>query len=348
MTVLFVLYGVAGGIPAAVVTDFVQGFFIVVMSFLLLPFVLDKVGGFVGLHAHVPEHMFDLMAPRNLPPPYEPVTFFYIFMVVINALTGIVAQPQTMVGGGAAKTELDGRIGGCFGLMLKRLCSLAWAFIGLGCIVLYPNLEHPELALGLASKDLLPVGLVGIMLASMLAAVMSSCDTFMVVGSALFVRNLYARYLIRDRDETHYLRASRIASLGIVAGGLFMAFDFGSVAEILHFFWKVTALVGISFWAGVIWRRANRYGAWASIVGAGGVLLFTSNQTLFGIPLGAPLPLAEQIAWYLSIGFAAMILVSLATRPESEAMLNKFYTVLHTPVGQEQKLRDAGIRVVLE
>jgi Na+/proline symporter len=127
-----------------------------------------------------------------------------------------------------------------------------------------------------------------------------------------------------------------------------MAFTFGSVAEILHFFWKVTALVGISFWAGVIWRRANRYGAWASIAGAGAVLLLTSNQTLFGISLGAPLPMAEQIAWYLSVGFAAMIVVSLLTPQESETMLNKFYTVLHTPVGQEQKLRDAGIQVVME
>lgn len=337
MTVLFVAYGVAGGLPAAVVTDFVQGIFIVVMSFLLVPFALEAIGGFAELHAQVPEHMFSLTAPRDLPPPYESVTLFYIAVVVLNALVGVVAQPQSMEAGGAAKTEMDSRIGGCFGAMLKRLCTVAWAFVGIACIAMYPNLEHPELAFGMAARDLLPVGLVGIMLASMLAAVMSSCDTFMIVGAALFQRNLYQRFFVKDRDEDHYLRVSRIASLGIVAGGLALTFAFGTVAEILEFFWKVTGLVGMTFWAGVLWRRANRYGAWASVTAAGVAILLTGD-----------LSLADQIVWYLSAGLVAMIVVSLLTRPESEEMLNRFYTVLHTPVGQEHKLREAGIQVVME
>ena len=337
MTVLFVAYGVAGGLPAAVITDFIQGIFIIVMSFLLVPFMLDAVGGFSGLHEKVPDHMFELTAPRDLPPPYEAVTGFYIAMVVLNALVGIVAQPQSMEAGGAARTELDSRIGGCFGPMIKRLCTVAWAFIGIGAIVLYPELDHPELAFGSAVRDLLPVGLVGVMLASLLAAVMSSCDTFMNVAAALFTRNLYQRHLVRGRDDRHYLNASRIVSLGVVVGGLVLTFAFASVAELLQFFWKVTGLVGISFWAGVLWRRANRWGAWASIAAAGGVLLLTRD-----------LLLPEQIAWYLSAGVLSLVVVSLLTRPESEDMLDRFYTVLHTPVGQEQRLRDAGIEVVLE
>ncbi len=348
MTVLFVAYGVAGGLHAAVVTDFLQGIFTIVMSFLLVPFVLDKVGGFAGMHAQVPEEMFALTAPRDLPPPYEAVTLFYISMVVINALVGIVAQPQSMEAGGAARTEMDSRIGGCFGSMIKRLCTVAWAFVGMGCIALYPNLEHPELAFGMAVHDLLPAGLVGLMLASILAAVMSSCDTFMVVGSALFTRNLYQRYLVRDRDDAYYLKVSRIVSLAIVAGGLFMTYAFGNVAELLQFFWKVTGLVGMAFWAGIIWRRANRWGAWACIIAAGTVLLFTSGTTLFGVELGIKLSLADQIAWYLCIGIGTLIIVSLLTPPEPKEMLDRFYTVLHTPVGQEHKLREAGIKVAME
>ena len=175
------------------------------------------------------------------------------------------------------------------------------------------------------------------MLASILAAVMSSCDSFMIVGSALFTRNLYQRYFVRNPDEKYYLRVSRIASVGIVAGGIFLTFAFGSVAQILKFFWVVTGLVGISFWGGVLWRRANRYGAWASIVAGGIVLLVTSEYTL-----------VNQIAWYLSAGIGSLVVVSLLTRPESKEMLDRFYTVLYTPVGQEHKLREAGISVVLE
>jgi len=348
MTVLFVAYGVAGGLPAAVFTDFIQGIFIIVMSFLLIPFMMDKIGGFAALHAKVPDEMFALTAPHDLPPPYEAVTLFYISMVLLHALVGAVAQPQSMEAGGAATTELDSRIGGCFGPLIKRFCTVAWAFIGIGCIALYPGLEHPELAFGIAVRDLLPVGLVGVMLAAMLAAVMSSCDTFMIVGAALFTRNLYQRFWVKERDDHHYLSVSRITSLGIVVGGLFMTYAFTSVAELLEFFWKVTGLVGMSFWAGVIWRRANRWGAWASIIGAGLVILFTSGTTLFGYELGTPLPLGEQIALYLSVGFASLIVVSLLTPPEPKEKLDRFYTVLHTPVGQEHKLREAGIKVALE
>jgi Na+/proline symporter len=153
----------------------------------------------------------------------------------------------------------------------------------------------------------------------------------------LFTKNLYQRYLVRDREDRHYLSASRLISLVIVAGGLVLTFAFGSVAELLQFFWKVTGLVGICFWAGVLWRRANRWGAWASIAVSGAVLILASDMSL-----------ADQIAWYLSCGILAMIVVSLLTPPESKTMLDRFYTILHTPVGQEQRLRDAGIKVVLE
>jgi len=100
---------------------------------------------------------------------------------------------------------------------------------------------------------------------------------------------------------------------------------------------EVTFEGGISFWGGVLWRRANRYGAWASIVAGGIVLLVTSEYTL-----------VNQIAWYLSAGIGSLVVVSLLTRPESKEMLDRFYTVLYTPVGQEHKLREAGISVVLE
>ena len=49
MTVLFVVYGVAGGLAAAIVTDFVQGIMTLVFSFILLPFVLQAVGGMAGV-----------------------------------------------------------------------------------------------------------------------------------------------------------------------------------------------------------------------------------------------------------------------------------------------------------
>ena len=284
--------------------------------------------------------MFSLVAPDDPPLGYDRITEYFIFMVVINALVGIVAQPHHMEVGGAGKSELEGRVGWTFGNMIKRLCTVAWALTGVACIALYPGLEDPEHAFGLASRDLLPIGLVGVMLASMIAAVMSTCDSFMVDGAALFVGNFYKRYFKPDESEKHYLNVGRIVALVIVGAGLVVADQFHSVVEIIRFSWSFVAFFGIAFWGGIIWRRCNSQGAWAGILVSGGLWYLASAEWGWELP--------DQYLLYIIGGFAAMIIVSLLTPKPDQDRLDKFYTVLHTPVGQEHKLREAGIDVVLE
>ena len=80
MTALFLIYGIAGGLSAAIITDFIQGILTVIFSFLLLPFVLNAVGGINGLHETIknPE-MFSLIAPAE-------IGLFYIVVIAINGL----------------------------------------------------------------------------------------------------------------------------------------------------------------------------------------------------------------------------------------------------------------------
>lgn len=341
MTVLFLSYGLMGGLPAAVVTDFIQGIFIIVLSFLLVPYVVEGVGGFTGLHQKVPEEMFSLIAPDDPPEGYDRITEYFIFMVVINALVGIIAQPHHMEIGGAGKTEREARVGFTYGNMIKRVCTVAWAFTGVACIALYPNLDDPEHAFGMASRDLLPVGLIGVMLASMIAAVMSSCDSFMVDGSALFVENIYKPLFKSDADEKHYLSIGRIVALILVAVGIIVALYFESVVEILRLSWSLVAFFGIALWGGILWRRTNAPGAWAGII-VSAILYWVSGE--YG--LGWELP--NQYVLYIVGGFTALVVVSKLTKPIDEVKLNRFYLRLHTPVGQEDKLREAGITTHLD
>ena len=340
MTALFLIYGIAGGLSAAIVTDFIQGFFIIVLSFLLVPFVMDAVGGFVGLHKQVPAHMFNLTAPGDPPTGYTRITPFYISVIVANALIGAIASPHHMAIGGAGKTESDVRVGFTYGNLVKRFCTVAWALVGVACVAIYPNLADPEHAFGMATRDLLPVGLVGVMLASMVAAVMSSCDSYMVDGAALLMSNIYKPYIRPGMSDAHYLRVGRISSLIIVAGGIWVTMVFKTVVGILVVIWSLSAFFGISAWGGILWRRCNLYGAWAGVVGS--ILLWALARFAWGWELG------QQFLLYLSGGVLAMIVVSLLTPPTDEKRLNRFYTVLHTPVGQEHKLKEAGIEVVLE
>ena len=103
-TLLFFIYGLAGGIVAAVITDLVQGVLILVLSFMLIPFAIQAAGGMAAIHAGLPEHMFSLVAPQE-------ITLFFIVMAVLNALVSVVVLPHHMAIGGSGKTEFACRTG---------------------------------------------------------------------------------------------------------------------------------------------------------------------------------------------------------------------------------------------
>ena len=88
MSVLFVIYGVAGGLTAAIVTDFVQGILTLVFSFMLLPIVLNAVGGMAGLHEALSPDKFALVAPKE-------IGLFYVVMIVQE----ILQFPDNLING---------------------------------------------------------------------------------------------------------------------------------------------------------------------------------------------------------------------------------------------------------
>jgi len=285
MTVLFVAYGVAGGLGAAIVTDFVQGLLTVVFSFLLLPYVLDAVGGLSGLHQAIRDpHMFSLVAP-------EEIGLFYIVMIAFNGLVGIVTQPHTMGNCAAGRTEMDGRVGFMAGNFIKRICTIAWCLTGLAAVAYFAGKGEtdPDKVYGLVAADFLPKvlpGLLGVFLASLLASVMSSCDSFMIASSGLFTENVYkpfahwlARRGVMERpDDEHFVFVGRAAALGIVAGGVYFAFWLPSVVKGIEIFWKIAPMMGIAFWLGLFWRRMTPKGAWASALAAFAVWFLTTTS----------------------------------------------------------------------
>ena len=349
MTVMFVIYGVAGGLNAAIVTDFVQGMLTIVLSFLILPFALSAVGGMDGLRETInrPE-MFSLVAPGK-------ITAFYIALITINALIGFGTQPHNMGICGAGKTEMESRVGLTGGSFMKRLCTIAWMMTGLCAVALFAasdteiDIDH---VYGLMAHKLLPQvapGLVGLFIASMLAAVMSSCDAFMVTASALFTENIYRKHCVRDAADGHYIWVGRGVSVLVVVVGISFALSFENVVSGLEIFWKISAMMGIAFWAGLFWRRASVAGAWAGTMVSFAVLLFTSKISMLGVEVwnfndrfarylpeallfDGELNLPWQMIFYLTAGIAALVVVSLLTPPVRKEKLDRFYQCLRTPV----------------
>jgi Na+/proline symporter len=348
MTAIFLVYGIAGGLSAAIATNFIQGLLTVLLSFLILPFALGKVGGMSGLRESITdEHMLSLVSPGE-------ITLFYIIIIAFNALVGWVTMPETMANCAAGKTEMEGRMGVTAGIFGKRICTIAWMLTGLCAIVMYTELADPDMAYGKMARDLLPdiaPGLIGLFIACMLASVMSTCDSLMVVASALFTENLYKKFLVVGRNDKHYTLVGRVTSALVVIVGILVAFTLESVVKGLEFYWMVSALMGIAFWAGLFWRRATAAAAWAATLTGLVVFIFTSTKPL-GIPwdfnahFADKLPafmlwddklyLPWQMIIYLSAGFVVMVVVSLFTKRAPAENLNRFYACLRTPVGPDE------------
>jgi len=345
MTVMFVTYGIAGGLSAAIITDFIQGVLTVVFSFVLLPFILNAVGGLQGIHEAINDPgMLSLVAPAE-------IGFFYITVIAFNGLVGIVTQPHTMGNCAAGKTEMEGRVGWMFGNFIKRVCTVAWCLTGLGAVVYFAGRDvEPDHIFGLVAAEFLPKiahGTLGLFLAALLASVMSSCDSFMIASSGLFTENIYKR-LLPGRNAKHYVFVARAASLIIVAGGVVFAYWLEGVVEGLELFWKISPMMGIAFWLGLFWRRMTPAGAWASTLTAFGVWWLTTQEffiswlgslsmaeslTFVFVKDGVPeVYLPWQMVFYLSAGIIAGIVVSLFTRPVPEEKLDNFYALVRTPV----------------
>jgi Na+/proline symporter len=325
------IYSFAGGLRAAVITDAFQGLLIILFSFLLLPLAWRTVGGIDALGHRIGRHMFSLVAPRE-------VTLFYIVTIVVNALVGVPIRPHQMALGAAGRNELDARFGLTFGSFLKRLCTMAWAVAGLYAVAICPGLPHRELAFGEMARRLLPPGLLGVMFAAVLAGVMSTCDSVTIAGSGLITQNLYRKYVARDKPEAHYLLVGRLASLLLLAGAVVLALSFPSVVAMMEYLWKITGFLGIPFWGGLLWPRANRAGAWAGTLVAAFLAFFLEFRGGHG--------LATQIAVYLPAGFLSLAIVSLLTPPEPEKKIRDFYRILSVPVGKEEELRREQVSVV--
>ena len=350
LTVMFVVYGAAGGLSAAIVTDYVQGILTILFSFMLLPFIFSAVGGMSGIRESVADPaMLSLVAPGK-------VTAFFIVMMAIQALVGIVAQPFIMGVCAAGKTEWEGRVGIVVGNVIKRLCTAAWTLTAIAAVAWYiqqgvdPSTINPDFVYGNVAQEFLPKvapGLLGVFLAALLAGVMSSCDSFMISSSGLFTENIYKR-LFPDRSQTHYVWVGRGAAVLIVAGGVAFAFWVPSVVKALEIWFMIAPMMGLVFWIGLFWRRMTVAGAWATTL-TGFTVWWLTTQPRF-IEWVADFSQAEslrlvwmekgeltvyvpwQILAYMTIASVAGIIVSLFTKPVARNKLDRFYELTRTPV----------------
>ncbi len=332
MTAAFLLYGFFGGLIASAYTDFIQGFLIILMSFMLIPAGLDAAGGFAGMRASLDPSFFEIYNRMS------GVDGFTIAVLTLNGLVGITAQPHILSMNATGRSERAGRIGQTYGNMVKRFCTIGWAFTGLivAAMVLRQgtSLADAENAFGHACLHLLAPGLTGLMVACVLAANMSTCSNFMVNSGALFTRNLYLDYLRPRAEDREVLLVGRLSGFALTMLGVVFALYVDQVLHAFLFTETLAAFFGIMILGGFLWRRGNRYGAWAGVL-VSMVVYYTVQYQVSGELKLVPTWKPEPFGWSMLAGFGAFIFLSLVTPAEPKEQIERFFDNMRRSTDEE-------------
>ncbi len=339
MTAAFLLYSFFGGLIASAYTNMIQAVLIIVLSMLLIPFGLHELGGFTGMREILPDNFFKLYSSQS------GMNAFNIAMLAVNGIVGITSQPHMLTMCATGNNERSGRVGQTYGSFVKRLCTIGWAVVGLIVAALVikdgVTLSDPEMAFGYGCNRLLLPGLIGLMVAAIVAANMAACSNYMVNTGALFTENIYKRYFNPVADDRRLLWIGRFSGLFLSLLAVVFALTIKNVLHAFLFTETIAAFVGIIFLGGVLWKRANRYGALAAIIISFGVyyalnfvhfdeimLVYTWNPALFG--------------WAILAGSVAFVVVSLITKPEDQSAMDTFFEKMRLSTDPEDKNPDGS------
>jgi len=334
-TAVFIIYSYWGGIIAAIRTDMIQGLMIIALSFIAIPAALGlkEVGGLAGMRNTL------TAADGNYLSLFDPKSFnlLTVLLLCINAPLTALAFPHLMSVCAAGRTEWEGRVGFTYGNVLKRICTIGWAVLGL-CWLAYlvktGSTIHKDTAFGDAIQQLLPPVLQGIMLACVMAAAMSSGDAVQVTVAGLFSQNIYRVHINPKADEKQLVHVTRMVGIVIallsLAGAVLMRSSL--VKAILDYF-NILSLVGISTAMGILWRRMNTPGMFCSTISA----VVTFILTRYVIEYTSDIR-AITISVPILAGVLGGVVGSLLTKPPKRETVERFFKKIYVPIGQEDKL----------
>jgi Na+/proline symporter len=247
---------------AAAVNEGLQSVLIIVFSVILIPTGLHAIGGWHALGEKVPKKFFDLFGTSGT----DQFSVFALGGILLVSIVQNAGLSHNMGICGSAKNEYAARHG-VSGNYLKRIMIIMWAFAGLIAAAMFGvgGLSDPDSAWGAMSNRLLGPGLIGLMLAGVLAGTMSTLAAKALAISSLFVRNVYRQIWphITQKQGVFYARCTIVAVLVL---GTLSALTMGSFFSIVKIVLKVNipfgAAVLLTFW----WRRVTAPAVWCCVI----------------------------------------------------------------------------------
>jgi SSS family solute:Na+ symporter len=338
-------YTILGGLTAVMMTDVFQFIVMTLCGLGVVFFALEAVGGWSGLYAALPRNMFHVVLTRA---EGNPDTWWgAMFFGILSLSLAYWCTDQNIVQKSlSCKSEKDARIGIATTALFKVPMTFIWGIIGLCAAVLLPQMIaiNPDSAMPEIVTSLLPIGAFGVAITALFAAGMSSCASLLNSMSAVITRDIYGRFIIKNKDERHYVWVGRImVIILIILGSLFACVVFPvfgaayiawqSVLSYVQFPLFITLVIAIFY------KRAT---AIPAIIGlASGSVISFAMDTFLGPIL---FPYWWSFVWAGWIGAIFTVLITIIgsnfTKPYSK---EKIKGLCYGTLEKEREVEKVGI-----
>ncbi len=345
-SIVTVIYSSLGGLKGVLLTDFFQFFIAMIGSFGAAYYVLDlpEIGSLSNLLAH------EVVATKLdfLPDFSDPNVYIPIFILPIAIQWWATWYPGAEPGGGgyiaqrmlSAKDEKNA-IGATlfFNIAHYALRPWPWIIVALGSLVIFPNISDlqaafPNIPVDKLGDDLaysamltyLPTGLIGIVLASLIAAVMSTLSTHLNWGSSYVVNDFYLRFVKPDATDKQLVAVGRISTVVLMVLSATLALALSSALNAFNILLQIGAGTGLIFILRWFWWRINAYTEISAMAISFVVAIFfeviNPSMGLIDIPENQAY---LKLIYSVSITTVGWLLVTFLTQPEKDEVLLSFY-----------------------
>ena len=331
-------YTATGGFMAASVTDFVQSIIMTIALIAVVCFGLSSVGGVdvVNNFSTSLDGYISLLSTHDFTTGSR-VSYGGIITIISTMAWGLgyFGMPHILLRFMAVENPEK--------IKLSRRISTVWVFIAMGVAIfigvmtrtmvhsgVLAELEDSERAIVIIAQTLAEHGfaaalLAGVILAGILACTMSTCDSQMLAASSSVSENIIHETLGIELSEHMQMVMARIVLVIIAAIGVFIAKDpNSSVFGIVSFAWAgFGAAFGPIMLLALFWKRANRYGAIAGMLG-GGIMIFVWKFLIK--PLGGIFGIYELLPGFI-VGLFLCVVVSLLTPAPEKEIVEEFESI---------------------
>jgi len=312
LVLIAAFFTIAGGLKAVAYTNVFQMLLLIIVSFILTVVGVQKAGGIMAVYNHTPGEFWNLLRPMNDPNyPWLAIVLGYPIMGVWFWCTD-QSMVQSVLG---AKNLKQGQLGANFTGWLKSLDVALFIIPGIVCFILFPDLKNPDEAYMTMVTRLFPAGMTGLVMAVLIAALVSTIDSALNSLSTVFTMDIYVKKYKPEATQKQIITIGRVVTVLGAVIAILMTLAINSIKG-LNLFDVFQAVLGfiappmsVVFLFGVLWKRTTTKAANFAL----------SFGTIFSIGTGIfylwIFPNEEYDIWphFLLLSFIIFVILSFLT-----------------------------------